>query len=214
MKNPKNGEYNADWHRLYEVIRRSGMSTNAFAYHIGLPRAENLYQIKKGNHGISKQLAQTINRIYPEFSVAWLLSGEKIQYSDTTNLLRIGNTTIRKIPVFVQFDDLATPVYHSYLSEDILNGATIAVINKDESLAPKIPVGTIVLLKPGGERIVYGEIYLIALPDYAMIRKIRSTPHPDEFRLEAIDRDNYDDIIINRSKIKEIFAVEKLIGFP
>ncbi|MCD8186815.1 MAG: hypothetical protein LUD68_10375 [Rikenellaceae bacterium] len=43
---------------------------------IGLPRSENLYQIKKGNHGISKQLAETIISKYPDICKPWLLTGE------------------------------------------------------------------------------------------------------------------------------------------
>ena len=51
------------------------MTTNAFARHIGLPRAENLYQIKRGNNGISSRLAERIAGIYPEISRTWLLTG-------------------------------------------------------------------------------------------------------------------------------------------
>ena len=35
-----------DWNRLKKVIDWSRLSVNAFAKHIGLKRAENLYQIK------------------------------------------------------------------------------------------------------------------------------------------------------------------------
>ncbi|MCD8186475.1 MAG: hypothetical protein LUD68_08550, partial [Rikenellaceae bacterium] len=54
--------------------------THAFTLHIGLPRSENLYQIKKGNHGISKTLAETIHRFYPPCSVGWWISGEQSKY--------------------------------------------------------------------------------------------------------------------------------------
>lgn len=39
--------------RIEAVVNYSGMSRNHFAKHIGLLRGENLYQIRKGNNGIS-----------------------------------------------------------------------------------------------------------------------------------------------------------------
>ena len=51
------------------------MTTNAFARFIGLSRAENLYQIKRGNNGISSRLAERIAEKFPEISKSWLLTG-------------------------------------------------------------------------------------------------------------------------------------------
>ncbi|MEG2480326.1 MAG: hypothetical protein RSA50_08655, partial [Mucinivorans sp.] len=65
-----------NWQRLEQVVRWSGMSTNKFAMSIGLKRSENLYQIKRGNFGISKELARLICAKYPMISRLWLLTGE------------------------------------------------------------------------------------------------------------------------------------------
>lgn len=62
--------------RIEAVIRRSGMSTNAFARYIGLPRGENLYQIKKGNNGVSFDVANRICSAFPEIDKLWLLTGD------------------------------------------------------------------------------------------------------------------------------------------
>ena len=64
------------WQRLETIIKMSGMSINAFARCIGLPRGENLYQIKKGNNRISRDLASRIVNYYPQISFSWLLTGE------------------------------------------------------------------------------------------------------------------------------------------
>ena len=69
-------EYNAEWQRLYKVITWTGMNTNRFALHIGLPAAENLYRIKRGQNGISRSLAERIFEHYPRISRGWLLFGE------------------------------------------------------------------------------------------------------------------------------------------
>ncbi|WP_230312189.1 hypothetical protein [Alistipes senegalensis] len=52
------------------------MSVYAFARHIGLPRGENLYQIKRGNNGLSLHLADMICEKFPEIDELWLLTGK------------------------------------------------------------------------------------------------------------------------------------------
>ncbi len=56
------------------------MSVNYFARHIGLARGENIYQIKRGNNGISLKLADCIVRAFPEINKLWLLTGEGEMY--------------------------------------------------------------------------------------------------------------------------------------
>ena len=72
-----------NWQRLEQVVDWSNMSTNRFALSIGLKRSENLYQIKRGNFGISKELARLICQKYPEISKLWLLTGEGEMLTNT-----------------------------------------------------------------------------------------------------------------------------------
>ena len=65
-----------NWERIECVIRWTNLTINAFAKHIGLPRAENLYQIKRGNNGISGRLADRIAETFPQISRTWLLTGD------------------------------------------------------------------------------------------------------------------------------------------
>ena len=46
-----------DWQRIEKIVRWTGLSVNSFALSIGLNRSENLYRIKRGDNGISKELA-------------------------------------------------------------------------------------------------------------------------------------------------------------
>ena len=65
------------------------MTTNAFARHIGLPRAENLYQIKRGNNGISNRLAARIAGVYNEISLSWLLTGRGAMFVDEEEMTAV-----------------------------------------------------------------------------------------------------------------------------
>lgn len=73
------------WQRLETIIKMSGMSINAFARCIGLARGENLYQIKKGNNRISRDLASRIVNYYPQISFSWLMTGEGPMTTDGNN---------------------------------------------------------------------------------------------------------------------------------
>lgn len=76
MKSTTNDPKNETWERLEAVIQWSNMTTNAFARHIGLLRGENLYQIKKGNNGLSINVANLICAKFPEIDELWLLTGK------------------------------------------------------------------------------------------------------------------------------------------
>ena len=75
-------EKQQNWQRVESVIRWANMTTNYFARHIGLARGENLYQIKRGNNGISLDVADRIVEKFPEIDKLWLLTGEGQMFSD------------------------------------------------------------------------------------------------------------------------------------
>ena len=71
-----------NWQRIEAVIKWANMSTNYFARYIGLARGENLYQIKRGNNGISLDVADRIVSKFPQVDKLWLLTGEGQMFSD------------------------------------------------------------------------------------------------------------------------------------
>lgn len=75
-QNQTGQEIPTNWQRIEMVIQQSKMTANAFARHIGLPRGENLYQIKKGNNGISLDVAKRIVSKFPQVDKLWLLTGD------------------------------------------------------------------------------------------------------------------------------------------
>lgn len=77
------------WDRVEAVIKMSKMSTNAFAKHIGLMRGENLYQIKRGNNGISVDVADRICENYPKVNKLWLLTGEGTMLSTDKPIVQL-----------------------------------------------------------------------------------------------------------------------------
>ena len=65
-----------DYGRIEAVLRYTSLSANALAEKIGLKTPQTFYDIKKGRHGISKDLANKIHSKYLNISLEWLLTGE------------------------------------------------------------------------------------------------------------------------------------------
>ena len=63
----------SSWRRLERVIESSGLTINSFAGYVGLPRGENLYQIKRGNYGVSLGVAKKIHAKFPQYPISWLI---------------------------------------------------------------------------------------------------------------------------------------------
>ena len=96
------------WERIEAVVSMSRMTTNGFARHIGLPRGENLYQIKRGNNGISLDLANRIAAKFPDVSKLWLLTGDGSMLN--------GKTELPELTPWVYFAGIAL---HALIAKDV-----------------------------------------------------------------------------------------------
>lgn len=66
----------ADYQRIEQVLKHSGMSARALAFALGLKSPQIFYDIKAQKCGISKELATKIQDYFLNISAAWLLTGE------------------------------------------------------------------------------------------------------------------------------------------
>ena len=203
-----------NWQRLEKVIKWTGMSVNAFALHIGLKRSENLYQIKKGNHGISKELANIISTKYPQISRSWLLTGEGEMLKDGESIPARGipfyNVDIASVIEFHQ-QPAQKPLY--YIDVPIFYECDFAALSTSNAMAPEIPAGAIVAIKQHDPAKIFpGESYLIVTRDFAGIRTIRRYPdNPEKIRLVPKNVTDYDEIVIDLSEIKVLYLVKGII---
>lgn len=199
------------WHRLEKVIKWTGFSVNAFALSIGLKRSENLYQIKKGNNGISRDLAETITKKYPAVSKAWLLTGEGEM------LLSAPASIPNAIPYYptdatmlAQGGFAESPI--SNISIPFYKEASFAAPYLSDSMAPEIPVGAVIVCKQVEiKSIVPGAIYLLCSESFTGVRYIRMEPTSELLRLEPCNRERYDNLTINSSSISKLFMVVGII---
>lgn len=182
------------------------MTINRFAMFIGLTRAENLYQIKKGNNGISRDLAARITSKFPEISPLWLLTG------DGEMLRRTGDagTSVRFYDCDAEADmprlsELA-PAGEMFLPMSV--DCDMAMYCNSRAMAPTTPPGSVVLLKRVAvDAMIPGMEYVIVSQKIVTLRIVRAGDDGQTLRLVAADRKRFDDILLGKSEIEEAYRV-------
>lgn len=199
-----------NWARLLMVIERSGKSINAFAMEIGLSRAENLYHIRRGNYGISDDLADRIIRLDPEIDRTWLLSG-------VGSMLKSEVIAAETVPFYI--DDIkvvlpnlltAKPVGSIQLPYN--THCDIAVRSFSKSMSETISASHDLFLKRIDiTEVVQGNEYVFWLDqpkDNVLWRKLRLIANEDtKWRLVARNREQFADIIIDKSQVLQVWRV-------
>lgn len=197
-----------NWERIESVIKWANMSTNYFARHIGLPRGENLYQIKRGNNGISLDVAERVVSCFPQIDKLWLLTGEGDMFSEAR---RRG----AQIPFYNIDIEQGIPALDTLESEwglviPQLGECDFAMLYTGRAMGDVVPPGTIVAVKAVDcDSIIPGGEYVIVSRKIVTLRIVRAAEKPGELRLVAGDRANYDDIVL---KTSDIVAVYKMKG--
>lgn len=199
----------SNWQRIEKVVRWTGLSVNSFALSIGLSRGENLYQIKRGNHGISRELASTIAAKYPKISRAWLLTGEGDMF--------VSNALARLVPFF------DTDIEKYVSSPECFEASCLIALPAAEAgdfgayyrgraMEGEIPAGSIVVARlvplsaliPGGD-------YVVVTDRTAMIRRVRREVGSDFLRLQPADTDNFDEIQVDAGDVRGLYLVVSIV---
>jgi len=200
------------WDRLQQVVEWSGLSINAFAISIGLKRAENLYQIKKGKHGISIDLTNKITDKYPDISASWLLVGEGDMLHRPLvkrNIIPLYLSDFRDIKNGLKVEDAAY-----YIEVPSLSDSDFAAVCMGNSMEPDIPAGAFVVLKQiEPTAFLPGEIYFVVTESYSTLRKIRSVEgNEKKVRLIPSNLQDYDEMLIDMNMILQLFIVKGVIS--
>lgn len=203
MRNPDTGH----WERLAQVIRATNHSANSFAKHIGLPRGENLYQIKRGNNRISLDVAQRIHDCYPEYSISWLMCGV-----NEPLVLPGEESQVMRVPIFRDLRMITNPLSDQtdgqlILSASVANGAQVAVPYTDDILNPYLRNSMMLLRECGIDDIVYGNIYLVVTASFRRFRIVQKDDDPNNLRLKTEQSAVFNDILLPRSQIQSLWLV-------
>ena len=200
------------WDRLSQVVEESGLTLHSFAMAIGLLRSETLYQIRRGQIGISNKVADSIIAAYPQYNKAWLLTGFGNKYADPSSAkghIPFYNCNLSQI---INIDHIEP---ESYIFLPMASSADFALIYHGEDMMPSIPSGTVLLLSKCDPRAaVYGNEYVVVTEKFVTLRRVRNqqsdTLEP-RFRLEADNPERFDSVTVCVADVLAAYAVKARI---
>jgi hypothetical protein len=200
-------KYN-NWERLSKVIERFRLSINAFANQLGLGRSENLYHIRKGNYGISHDLANRIIKHDADIDRTWLLSG-------VGTMLRSDPKSNEALPFYrdrmeVVLLDLDNAQPYGYFDVPYVTGSDFIVRSFARPMVDTVTVATDLFLKrlSSTDEIVQGNEYVFKIDESILWRRVRCVKgSPTKWRLVARNREEYPDIVIDNSSIDIVWRV-------
>ncbi len=221
------------WERIQYIIEREGLNKNSFSTAIGLTNNVTITRIINEKRNPSKATCQKIVEQFPIYSLEWLISGEGEPISLDPERKE---KKILICPSDIKEGDYSGALVYNidgtcgaferdmaFTNDSIIGSVNLPEINKEskiirangDSMEPVIFDGDRVVLRQihNFDEIFYGQIYLILLEEYRMIKYIRRYNLDEENYIILRSRNEaYDDIKLHKSKIKKLFIVENILS--
>ncbi len=201
-----------DWQRLEQIVKWAGLSVNSFGREIGLTRSETLYQIKRGNNGISRDLAETICRRYPQVSKAWLLAETGPMLLDGA-ALKISRVPFYDCDVERCVLNLEECERAGELMLPMFDGCSFAAVYYGRAMGDEAPSGSIVVLSQAElDGVLPGETCLVVSDTVVVLRRIRPSSDPLMLRLEAAEGHGTNAFEIPRDSVQTIYRLVGIVA--
>lgn len=222
-------EQNEIIERIRFLISNFRLSQAQFAKKLGIDPA-NLSKHLNGKLPITRGL---INRIAVDLSVSkeWLSTGTGVPFPRKTGLQRrdsdrpgAPDTLAGRdlIPVYdIDVTAGSRELSREFTDERIIGAVSMPNLKPEcaivrvfgDSMSPTIQDGGYIAIRKIDDLscIFWGQIYVIVLDDYRMVKKVRRHPDKTMITLHS-DNPDYDDIEIERSKIRGLFLVETILN--
>ncbi len=186
------------------------MTTNYFARYIGLARGENLYQIKRGNNGISLKIAEMITEKFPQINMLWLLTGS----GDMLSAEATGAATKPFYNVGVEQNlhqiDSIEPEQQMILPTSI--DCDFGIVYHGQAMGAVTPTNTVLLLKKIlPEMIIPGNECVIVTKKIVLLRIVKFEEGDlggRSLRLTAKNSEFFGDMVVALSDVEAVYVVK------
>ncbi|MBD5277500.1 MAG: LexA family transcriptional regulator [Bacteroides sp.] len=215
--------------RLRYLIKLSRLTQARFAERVGVDPS-NISRMLSGHNPVNEAF---VNRVVVDLGVSkpWLVDGVGVPFPRDIHArtLEGGGSVVashderRGAPVY----DINVSAGSANLSREFtddrivgfcqlpgLNPAYPLVRVRGNSMSPRLQDGSWVSIRPVSDTapILWGQIYVVVLDDYRMIKYVRRHPDPSMIILHS-DNPDYDDIEVPRSDVRDLFLVENILNF-
>lgn len=216
--------------RIRYLISRANITQGRFAQRIGMDAAN----FSKVMSGVLKMSDTFVNRVVVELGVSkrWLLTGEGIPFEktpqkDVDSIMAdvILDTTLNKkgapiydIDVTAGFSELSHELTNErivgYLDFPKVHPRSIVVKVSGDSMVPVIDDGAYIAIHevPVDGIIAWGNIYVLVLEDYRLVKYVRKNPDPTKVTLVSANKE-FDDMTVPLDKIYKLFHVDAILNY-
>ena len=213
--------------RLRYLIKLSRMTQARFAERVGVDPS-NLSRILSGHTPVSDSF---INRVVVDLGVSkpWLTSGTGVPFPRDIHAREInGHATAvsgnhNGAPVYdINVSAGSANLSREFTEDRIVGFCKLPGLNPDSplvrvrgnSMSPRLADGSWVAIRPVSDTapILWGQIYVVVLDDYRMIKYVRRHPDPEQIVLHS-DNPEYDDIEVARADVRALYLVEMILNF-
>ena len=173
-----------------------------------------------------------LNRIVVNYGVSktWLATGEGVPFPASTEPCTIQSgphvgtapkakgAPVYDVDVTAGFGELSA----MFTDDRLVGRLDLPSINphypvvhvKGESMMPRVPGNAWISIRPisPDSPIFWGQMYLVVLDDYRMLKVVRKHPDPDKVVLHSYNP-AYDDMEIPRSAIRQLFIVDAVLNY-
>lgn len=216
--------------RIKFLIKKLGLSQAAFAKRLGIDPAN----MSKHLNGKLPITAGLINRIAADMAISkqWLAEGQGIPFAkeaatrlpDTIDSATICSPPAKTdaIPVYdIDVTAGSLELSREFTADRIIGSINIPSLRRDciivrvngDSMTPTISDGAFVAIRPISDLscIFWGQIYVIVMDDFRMVKHLRRHPDPKMVVLRS-DNPAYDDMEVPREKIRKLYIVESILN--
>ena len=101
-----------------------------------------------------------------------------------------------------------------YLQLPHANPDDVLVRVSGESMMPQVKDGSYIAIRPinPSAPIFWGQMYLVLMDDYRMVKVLRRHENPDKIILHSYNPD-FDDMEVDRSEIRQIYIIDAVFNY-
>lgn len=202
--------------RIRYLIKFTRNTQASFGKLIGVDAA-TVSRILSGRMSPSESF---INRIVVNMGVSktWLSDGSDVPFPRTAETGKIHSGA----PVYnIDVTAGTTPLSRMFTDERIIGRMSLPGLNPDlpivrvsgDSMTPRLNPGCYISIRPISldAPISWGQIYVVVLADFRLVKYLRRHPDPDMVKLVSANP-AYDDIDVRRADIEGLYLVENVIN--
>ncbi len=207
--------------RLRYLIDLSRRTQADFARLAGCDPAY-LSRVLSGKQGLSTNF---VNRLVVNLGVSreWLLSGHDVPFPRPHSTDNAVAGMPEGAPVYdIDVTAGCVPLSRMFTQERIIGYCLLPGVDPSfplvrvagDSMVPRIPPGSYISIRTVNPEtpIFWGQIYVVVLEDYRLVKYVRRHPDPEFVILHSANPD-YDDMEVRRRDIVGLYLVETILNY-